>query len=87
MGIDPSTLTKLETLPASWQGQTFAAGQRVVVLLKLNEGGERPAYVTQRTLISAQILTGELLGEDLVRLEADPAVASFAFSRALPLIG
>lgn len=86
MTINPATLTKLETLPASLQSKPVEDGARVVILLKLRAGAPCPAYVDVRTRISAQIVTAELSGADLARLGAEASVESFSLSRALPVL-
>jgi hypothetical protein len=86
MAIDLSSLRKLESLPPSLQSRGRAEGERVLVLVKLKGGRERPSYVKLRSQVSSEIISGELASGDLVRLEHDPDVESFSVSRALAAI-
>ena len=84
MPIDLHSLTKLENVPGSVQTQDPAA--RVVVLVRLHPGAERPAYIAPRAQIAPDLFSAEIPAGDLKRIENDPAVASMALSRTLPMI-
>lgn len=86
MTIRLSSLSKLETPSASVQTEHGDAAERVVILLKLHEGANRPNYVEIRTRFSDSLYSAELRREELSRLEKDPSVESFSLARALPLI-
>lgn len=86
MPIDLNSLKKLETLPRSAQTGQPAEGTRVVVLIKLHPGAERPEFLAPRAEISPDLFSTEVDVADLERIEHDPAVASMALSRALPMI-
>lgn len=80
MDFDLRSLKKLE----------FSAvpvpGDRVVVLVKLRSGSDKPDYVSTRAEISPSLFSAEMSLEVLRRLEADPAVESLALSRQHPTI-
>jgi len=86
MASDFSRFEKLESLPPSLQGLNSAAPGRVVVLVKMREGSNKPSYVDVRTDISKQIFSAEVSHAELERLERDPSVESFSVSRPIPLI-
>jgi hypothetical protein len=86
MAIDLKTLRKVDSGPPSRQIVARDEKERFVIIVKLHEGAELPAYVLVRSMISAQLFTGEVSGADLTRLETDPAVQSVALSRPLAII-
>jgi len=78
--IDLTTLRKLETPSPSELARGRNDTDRITVLVRLHEGAELPSYITMRAEISAEIITGEISGADLERIDSDPAIASVAFS-------
>lgn len=80
MPTDIKSLRKLEFSAAPLpQGK-----ERVLVLVKLRSGAERPAYLSPRAEITPDMFSVEMAAEELVRLEADPAVESISLSKRLP---
>jgi hypothetical protein len=84
MPVDFKALKKLESLQPSEAARTIGDADRLLVLVQLREGSEKPDYVTARTDIVSGMFTAEINGRDLRRLEADPAVHSVAISRRMP---
>lgn len=82
MPFDLRSLKKLDFSAAP----APVSGDRVVVLVKLRDGAERPDYIAARADISPGLFSAELPVEVLKRLEDDPAVESVALSRRLPTI-
>ena len=82
MPIDLRSLKKLDFSAAP----APAAGERMVVLVKLREGAARPAYLAARGEFAGNLFSAEVSAEDMAKLEADPAVESVALSRKLPVI-
>jgi hypothetical protein len=83
MAIDLKSLRKLESGPVSHLGFARNENERVVVVVKLREGAERPPYLPVRSQFSSRFFSSEVSITDLRRLEADPAVESVALSRPL----
>jgi hypothetical protein len=86
MPIDFKALKKLESLQPSEAARTIGDNERLLVLVQLREGAEKPDYVPARTDIASGMFTAEINGQDLRKLEADPAVHSVAISRRMPAI-
>jgi hypothetical protein len=86
MAINLKSLRKVESGPLSRRGLVRDANERVVVLVKLRSGAERPLYIPVRQILSGQFFSSEIPFGDLPLLEADPAVESVALSRTLPVI-
>ncbi|MDP9909728.1 hypothetical protein J2W27_001830 [Variovorax boronicumulans] len=82
MPIDLRSLKKLDFSAAP----APVSGERVVVLVKLCEGAERPDYIAARADISPGLFSAEIPIDKLQQLEADPAVESVELSRRLPNI-
>ncbi len=83
MSIDLRTLHKLDFSAAP---SPVDAGERVLVLVRLCEGAQRPDYLAARAEISHDLFSAEIPVEQLQRLEEDPAVQSVELSRRLPPI-
>jgi len=83
MAIDLKSLRKLESPSAAAQARVCDENERVLVLVKLHPGAERPAYIEARSQISNRMFSSEISVADLQRLEADPAVESISLSRKL----
>ena len=66
MAIDLKTLRKGSGSPSR---QTLAHddNKRFVVIVKLQEGAERPTYVSVRTTVSTQFFTSEVSAAELRR--------------------
>jgi hypothetical protein len=86
MPMDLSSFRKVEGVPAFADRGSARSTGRYLVTVKLRNGSHRPAYLKERASIGERILTAEVAAEQLARLETDPAVESFALSKALPLI-
>lgn len=82
MSIDLRSLKKLDFSAAP----SPVSGDRVVVLVKLRAGADKPDYVSARAEITPGLFSAEMSVDVLRRLEADPAVESVALSRQLPTI-
>lgn len=86
MPIDYSSMKKLETVPPSVGAKPPEQDARVVVLIKLRPGAERPEYLVPRAEIAPGMFSAEVAAGDLERIESDPAVETMSLSRAMPLI-
>lgn len=80
MPTDIKSLRKLEFSVAPLpQGN-----ERVLVLVKLRSGAKCPPYLSPRAQITPEMFSVEMAAQELVRLEADPAVESVSLSKRLP---
>ncbi len=86
MPIDYKSLKKLETVPPSVSARPQGKDARVVVLIKLRPGAERPDYLLPRAEIAPGMFSVEVNVGDLERIEHDPAVESMSLSRSMPMI-
>jgi hypothetical protein len=86
MAIDPKSLKKLESFPAAAQAMPRDEKERLLVLVRLRDGGRRPDYVISRADVGPQIFSAEISVGDLRRLEADPDVEAVSISRRIPLM-
>ena len=83
MPIDLSSLKKVEGVPEIRQAQNGNAASPLLVLIKLKKGKQLPTYVAKRGEPAPGFFSAVIPAEHLIKLEADPAVASVAISRAL----
>jgi hypothetical protein len=60
--------------------------ETVLVVVKLAEGALAPDYINVRETFGPYIVSAEVSGRDLTRLNHDPAVRSVERSRPLPMI-
>lgn len=86
MAIDLSKLRKLEAPSASLQARRPSDDEKMVVLVKLRPGFDRPSYLVPRGDISAALFSTEVPASTLQRIESDPAVESVSISKRLPII-
>lgn len=86
MPVDFKSLKKLESLQPSETARDIADDERLLVLVQLRDGARKPEYVPARSDIASGMFTAEIRGQDLRRLESDPAVQSVAISRRMPAI-
>lgn len=84
MPIDLHSLHKLDFSAAP---VAVGSGDRVLVLVRLCDGAERPGYLAARAEISHDLFSAEISVDELQRLEDDPAIQSVALSRRLPPLG
>jgi hypothetical protein len=83
MPIDLRSLHKLDFSAAP----TALDGDRLLVLVRLCDGAQRPGYIAARAEISHDLFSAEISVDELARLEEDPAVQSVELSRKVPPIG
>ncbi|MBR0684445.1 hypothetical protein JQ594_00835 [Bradyrhizobium manausense] len=86
MPIDFKSLKKLETVQPSEAARNMADGERLLIIVKLRDGAQKPDYVTARTDIASGIFTAEVGSGELNKLQSDPAVESMSISRRMPAI-
>jgi hypothetical protein len=79
-------MKKLETVSPSVGAQPQDKDARVLVLIKLRPGAERPEYLVPRAEIAPGMFSAEVAAGDLERIESDPAVETMSLSRSVPLI-
>ena len=85
MSVDLKTVRKLSSLPPS-SGALRNDDDRLVVVVRLKDGATQPTYIRTRAKMGSKILTGEIWGRDLKRIDSDPSIVSVSLSRPLPLI-
>lgn len=83
MPTDFGSLKKLEGLPAMRRSQPGNALRRLLVLVKLHKGAQKPSYLDERAEFGPDVFSAEIGEEQLPALEADPAVKSVSISRSL----
>jgi hypothetical protein len=83
MPIDLRSLHKLDFSAAP----TALGSDRLLVLVRLCDGAQRPGYIAARAEISHDLFSAEISVDELARLEEDPAVQSVELSRKVPPIG
>ena len=84
MPIDLKSLKKMETAEPSVQASPPDSAARLVVLVKLAKGAEKPDYLSPRAEIGPGIFSAEIEAGELERLESDPAIESVSLPRTLP---
>ena len=86
MPVDFKALKKLETLQPSEAARDLSDDERLLLIVKLRDGAEKPDYVTARTDVAAGMFTAEVSAGQLHKLQSDPAVESMSISRKMPAI-
>jgi hypothetical protein len=83
MPTDFESLKKLEGLTAMRRLQPGNSLGRLLVLVKLRKGAQKPVYLERRSEFGPDIFSAEISEQQLPALEADPAVLSVSISRSL----
>lgn len=86
MPLDYGSLRKIEGSPALRRAVPGNALKRLLILVRLRRGSETPDYIAWRGEPAPGFLSAVVADDELLRLEADPAVASISISRALPAV-
>ncbi len=85
--MDLKLLSKLETpRPSTISVSEKATAGTFPVIIKLRPGASEPTYVRVRSRFGPAILTADVHGVDLERLQGDDAVTSFSFGDRLARI-
>ena len=86
MPLDYGSLRKIEGVPGVPRQRPGNPLGRLLVLVKLRRGSASPDYIAWRGEPAPGFLSAVVADDELLRLEADPAVASISVSRTLPVI-
>lgn len=86
MPLDYGSLKKIEGVPALRRAVRGNPLKRLLILVRLRRGSATPDYIAWRGEPAPGFFSAVVADEELLRLEADPAVASISISRALPAV-
>lgn len=83
MAINLRSLKKQAASQAASPKDEVRDDEMLLLIVKLARGAQAPSYLNVRQRMGDEILTAEVAGRDLKRLEKDPAVVSFEHSKKL----